>query len=119
MKSRGILILIGILLIGLASLLLYINAQKSLATAGDEKANQIITTYLQSKSMNIQPNTEEYSRFMKGILLGEYPDLTGNGSIFIKSQQEADLIINFAARHMKINQKGVYKGTDIPEAPNR
>lgn len=115
MKQNKIVILFAILLVGLVSIM-YLSAQFNRATADDEKAKQIISTYIQAKGLNIRPDTEEYSRFMKGILLGEYPDLTGIDSTFIEGQRDSDLIINFAAS--KVNGPREDKGTDVPEAPN-
>ncbi len=116
MKSKRVTITIAILLVGLVSFLIFVSARESRETEGDKKARQIISSYIQSKNLDIQPNTEEYSRFMKGILLGEYPELTGRDSAFINGQDDINLIIDFAAK--QINFKGGDKGTDIPEAQN-
>lgn len=115
MKSKRVAIIVAILLVGLVSFI-YISTQANRETEGDKKAKQIIATFVQSKNLDIQPNTDEYSRLMKGILLGEYPELTGKDSAFVKSQEDIDLIINYAAK--QINSKGGSKGTDIPEAQN-
>jgi hypothetical protein len=115
MRSKRVAIIIAILLVGIVTFL-YISTRENRETEGDKQAKQIISDFIRSKKLDIQPNTEEYSRLMKGILLGEYPELTGRNSAFVKNQEEIDLIIGFAAK--QINYKGGNKGTDIPEAPN-
>jgi len=51
---------------------------------GETPAEQIILAYIKARGLNIQPATEEYSKLMKGILLGEHPGLTGEDSVFIE-----------------------------------
>ncbi len=55
---------------------------------GETPAEQIVLAYIKARGLNIQPATEEYSKLMKGILLGEQPDLTGEDSVFIESETE-------------------------------
>ena len=46
--------------------------------------------------MDIKPGTDEYKIFMRSILWGEYPELTGEGSIFVNKQEEIDDIFDYA-----------------------
>ncbi len=66
--------------------------------------------------MDIQPGTEEYRLLMRGILLGEHPDLTGENSVFIRNEAERDYIIDYAARHMDLGNQGDYNELDLEEA---
>jgi len=113
MKSKVIVAESFILVIALVSLL-FISIQIIARKTSDEKAERIIQSYIKAKDLNIQINTEEYSRLMKGILLGEHQDLVGKTSPFIETQDDVDLIIDYAARHMKKLESD--SGTDIPEA---
>ena len=72
---------------------------KNIPTKGEIKAKQIIQEFIDSKGMDIKPGTEEYTIFMRGILLGEYPDLTGIASEFIKNQEALDAVLDYAWKH--------------------
>lgn len=87
-----------LVLFALASLII---AQVVLAQQdGETPAEQIILAYIKARGLNIQPATEEYTELMKGILLGEHPDLTGEDSVFIESETEWNDVIDYAARHI-------------------
>ena len=65
----------------------------------------IIFSYIESKGLNISPNSIEFERMMKGILLGEYPDLTAKTSSYISSPVELDEVIDYAATHMNLESE--------------
>jgi hypothetical protein len=86
----------------------------------DAPGKRIIHAFMDAEGMNVRSGTKEYSRFMKGILLGEYPELTGKDSVFIKNEQELSYVLKYASRHMysgidKLFRKQ-YKEPDIQEA---
>ena len=49
--------------------------------------------------MDSKPGTDEYEIFMRRILWGECPELTGEGSIFVNKQEEIDYIFDYAWKH--------------------
>jgi len=63
-------------------------------------AEKMIISYIEAKGLNIEPGTEEYTALMKGILLGEHPELTGENSTFASSAAERNQILSYAATHM-------------------
>ncbi len=63
--------------------------------------------------MNIQPGTEEYTIFMRGIVWGEYPELTGDDSDFIKNQDELDYVLDYAWKYS--GYEDLYGGYDEPD----
>ncbi|MCA9938586.1 MAG: amidase domain-containing protein [Anaerolineales bacterium] len=73
-----------------------INPQVSGAT----KAEQIISAFVTDNQLGVEKNTPEYLEFMKGILLGDYPELTGENSEYIHGQKELDLILEYATGEM-------------------
>ncbi len=46
----------------------------------DTRVEQIIQSFMDSQGMDIKPWTDEYKVFMGGIVLSEYPELTGEDS---------------------------------------
>ncbi|MEN4013135.1 MAG: hypothetical protein ROW48_13950 [Bellilinea sp.] len=96
-KIRNILILF---LIGIAALLLVLflknGQQLPVTTEEDRRAEQIILSYIETKGLNIEPGTEEYATLMKGILLGEHPELTSKNSTLIMSDIERNQILSYA-----------------------
>ena len=62
----------------------------------ETQAKQIIQSFMDSKGMDIEPGTEEYKTFMRGIVWSEYPELTGNDSDFVKNQEELDYVLDYA-----------------------
>lgn len=66
------------------------------------RAEQIILAYIKAQKFDIQPATEEYGRLMKGILLGEHPNLTSEESAFIENKTEWNDVMDYAAQHMGV-----------------
>ncbi len=62
---------------------------------------QIILSYIKTYNLNIVPETREYALFMKGILLGEYPELSFGNSVFVKSEETRVAVLDYAWDHMK------------------
>ncbi len=71
-------------------------------------AEQIILAFMDAKGIDIQPNTKEYTAFMRGIIWGEYPEITGDNSGFIKNQEELDSVFDYAWEHS--GYKDLYSG---------
>ena len=70
-------------------------------TSAQQRGEQIILAYIKEKNLNINLGTEEFMKMMKGILLGDYPDLTGENSPFVKTISDRDNVIEYAATHLK------------------
>ena len=97
-----------------------LNISLSPKTQEDIQAERIILSYIEAKGLDIRPGTEEYSRLMRGILLGEVPELTGEESVFVHSPEEKSRIIGYAARNFKPSRmllRGWSEDTDIREVP--
>ena len=62
-------------------------------------AEQIIHSFMIAKEMDLQQNSRKHKIFMRGIVWGEYPELTGVDSIFINSQYELDAIYAYAWKY--------------------
>ncbi len=75
-------------------------------------AEQIIRAFMDAKRINLEPDTKEYTMFMRGIIWGEYPELTGNDSKFVESQEELDNIFDYAWEYS--GYKGLYGGYEDP-----
>ena len=99
-----------LLLLTIAGVALVFGVVKSIPTKQEIRAKQIIQTYMNSKGMDIKPGTEEYKIFMRGIVWGEYPELTGSESDFINNQNELDCVLDYAWKHS--GYKGRYGGYD-------
>jgi hypothetical protein len=84
-------------------------------TQAEQIAEQIILSYIEAKGLDIHPGTEEYASLMKGILLGEHPDLTGEDSIFVTSEIERDYVIDYAAAHMNLEAEKYIGGFEEPD----
>jgi hypothetical protein len=81
-----------------------------------KEAEQIIDTFINEKGLGIQKNTKEYQELMKSILLGDYPELTGEGSKYISGQQDLDLILEYATKQMGPQFKDYPVESEIQEA---
>lgn len=90
---------------------------QSMNNQNQVSGEEIIQTYLESIQIDIQPNTDEYRLLMRGILLGEYPELTGNNSVFISNQTDLSLVLNYASENSGFNELyGIYDEPNEPEA---
>ncbi len=76
----------------------------------DAPARKIIHSFMDSQGMDIKPWTDEYKVFMGGIVLSEYPELTGEDSDFITNSDDLDKVLEYAWRHSFY--AGRYKGQD-------
>ena len=60
------------------------------------RAREIIHTYMEVKGLEIKTGTDEYKTFMRKIMWGEFPELTGPNSKFIKSSDELNDVYAYA-----------------------
>ncbi len=116
MKTKKLIyILLPVVVIGISVILLLV-PQKMRKTQSEQRAEQIILEYIEVKGLDIHPGTEQYAMLMKGILLGEHPDLTGENSPFIQNEAERDCIFDYAARHLGLGNRGNYNEQESKEA---
>ena len=108
MKKRFLLLMLAI-----AGLALAFWAVKNIPTKQEMRARQIIQTFMDSRGMDMKPGTEKYTIFMRGIVWGEYPELTGNDSDFVKNQDELDSVLDYAWKHS--GYKDLYEGYNEPD----
>ena len=81
------------------------------------RAEQIIQAFMADKDLNIRRGTEEYIVFMRKIFWGEYPELTGSDSTFVKHPDEVNYIFNYAWKHSGYEKLyGGYAEPDMKEA---
>ena len=119
MKSKKLLVILILFLTGIIAILFLLflkNRQQPPLTEEDRQAEQIILSYIEAKGLNIEPGTEEYAMLMKGILLGEHPELTGENSTFVTNDEERNQILSYAAAYMNIGNKVDYREPDVDEA---
>lgn len=91
-------------------------AKRTDQISAKEEAGQIIDTFISEKGLAVQKNTKEYQELMKSILLGDYPELTGEGSKYINGQQELDLILEYATKQMSPLFKDYPVESEVQEA---
>ena len=100
-KRRLYVLLLVVIGMGLGLFtFLSLKANPNPLTQAELRGEQVILAYIEAKQLNIRPKTYEYRKMMKGILLGEYPDLTGETSSFAKTLVERDAVISYAATHL-------------------
>ncbi|MBU2706153.1 amidase domain-containing protein [Zooshikella marina] len=77
----------------------------------------IVESFMLSKgvSFNKQTDNKRYMTFMRGILLGEYPELTGLNSVYVKSQVELNAVIKFASEELNPVFQDYPVNNSIPE----
>jgi hypothetical protein len=89
---------------------------------GDDQSEKIILAFIEAKGLDVQPHTEAYTRLMKGILLGEYPELTNENSTFVSKETDRKYLIDYAAQIVgsqyatKTNRLLAIDAQAIPEA---
>ncbi len=78
----------------------------------------IISLFMKEKGIAIKLNQkdESFQLFLKNILLGEYPELTGKYSQFVKTQEELDQVLEYASQGLSPLFKNFSKESDINEA---
>jgi hypothetical protein len=107
MKGKKLIYILPLVFVGVGLLLFVLwqfNFNQNQLSPAEQHAEQIILAYIDARQLNIQLGTLEYKRMMKGILLGEYPDLTGKNSTFVESAVERDAILDYAATHMNVRE---------------
>lgn len=97
-------------------LVLYTGEKLRVKTEQDVEAEQIIMIYIKENNLGIELGSEQYFQLMKGILLGEHPDLTSGYSVYVKSDQERQNILEYAAKQMDKLNKDRFNEPDIIEA---
>jgi len=86
------------------------------ADNGEVRAKQIILTYIEAKELNIHPGENEYNIFLRGILLGDPPELTSAPSAFVKNSTEEQYIMEYAAQNYRSQQELLFP--NIIEEPS-
>jgi hypothetical protein len=110
MKSKKLIYILLLVIVGVGAVLFVVlrrGVHPTNQTQAEQIAEQIILSYIEAKGLDIHPGTEEYANLMKGILLGEHPDLTGKDSIFVTSDIERDYVIDYAAVHMNLEAEKI------------
>ena len=80
-------------------------------------AEQIINSFMIEKGWDYQQNSREYKIFMRGIVWGAYPELTGKNSVFVDSQYELDAVYDYAWKYSGYEKLyGGYGEPNIDEA---
>ena len=72
---------------------------------------------MDEKGLDIDPCTEEYKIYMRRIVWGEFPELTGENSIFVNNQDELDYVSDYAWKFSGYEALyGGYDEIDVEEA---
>lgn len=103
MKHKKVLYALAVIFAGIAvflGILWLQNEQEPKLTPDEIKAEKIILSYIEAKNLEIETATEGYSFFMKGILLGEYPELTGENPIYGNDPKLREAIISYTGKHL-------------------
>ena len=78
-------------------------------------AEQTILAYIDTKQSNITYCSVQYNQFLKGILLGDVPELTKPPSAFIKNDVESQIILEYAAQNFRLPKEMQSSfGTEVP-----
>lgn len=72
---------------------------KSVPSNEENRAREIIQNYMDTKGLEIKPGTDEYKTFMRRIMWGEFPELTGSSSDFIENPDELDYVFSYAWKY--------------------
>lgn len=112
---KKFLFIIGIVTI-VITLALCVGQKSRVKTEQEIKAEKIIFSYIREHNLNIELGSKEYYQLMKGILLGEHPELTSKDSAFISNEEDRNVILDYAARILgNMNKDSGYE-QEIPEA---
>lgn len=65
------------------------------------EAEEIIDAFVEDNNINVVKNSESYINFIRGILLGDYPELTGEDSNYIHGQEDLDMLLEYATSQME------------------
>ncbi len=115
MRNKKLVTILLLAIVGFAVVLLVLFlGNRYIQTEQEREAKQIIHAFMEAEGMNIQPNTEEYTIFMRRIVWGEYPELTELDSDFIENQTELDYVFDYAWKYS--GYEDLYGGYDEPDA---
>jgi len=110
--SIAILFLLALLTIWQENRLVCIFSPKS---HEEQWAEQTILAYIDAKQLDITYCSVHYNRFLKGILLGDVPELTNPPSAFIKNGAESQIILEYAAQYFRLpREMRPSLGTEVP-----
>lgn len=112
---KKILISILFLLLGLIVIGFVI---KSFPSKEEIRAKEIIQSFKKAYQIDIKAGTDENKIFMRKIVWGEYPDLTGEESKFINSPNELIYVYAYAWKYSgyKDLYGDYYNNIDLKEA---
>jgi len=96
MKPQKIVLSLLFIILGVTAVVFVV---KSIPSKEENRAREIIQNYMDTKGLKIKPGTDEYKTFMRRIMWGELPELTGPGSDFIKSSDELDYVFAYAWKY--------------------
>jgi len=96
MKPQKIVLSLLFIIIGVAAVVFVV---KSIPSKEENRAREIIQNYMDTKGLEIKPGTDEYKTFMRRIMWGEFPELTGSSSGFIENPDELDYVLAYAWKY--------------------
>lgn len=84
-------------------------------TPEERWAEQTIRAYIDTAQLDITYCSAHYNAFLKGILLGDIPELTNPPSAFIKNGAESQIILEYAAQNFRLPREMRSSfGTEVP-----
>jgi hypothetical protein len=93
----------------------WIGCKLAVKTPEDKWAEQIILAYIEAQGLDIHPCTDRYNTFLKGIMLGDPPELLKPPSDFVKNDTETQYIMEYAAKNFYIPREFRSSfGTEVP-----
>lgn len=96
MKPKKLWLTLVLIILGLTVIILVIINTPS---KEEIRAEEIIQSFMKTQGLDINPGTDEYKTFMRRIFWGEYPELTGVGSIFINDPDDLDCVYAYAWKY--------------------
>lgn len=122
MKNKK-LYYIFLLVLGGCGVILFVALQRDtlkcmLQTKTQEEkwAEKTILTYIEAKELNFHLCSINYNIFLRGILLGDVPELTKAPSTFVKNEVETQYILEYAAQNYHSPQESLFPA--MTEEPN-
>ena len=88
---------------------------KSFPTYPEARSEQIIHSFMASKGIHAKPGTPQHRLFMRQIIWGEFPELTGDHSEFITGPGGLDALFNYAWKYSGYQE--LYAGYAEPDPP--
>ncbi|MBI5295397.1 MAG: hypothetical protein HY869_07960 [Chloroflexi bacterium] len=93
----------------------WIGCKLAVKTPEDKWAEQTILAYIEAQGLDIHPCTDRYNALLKGILLGDVPELIKTPSTFIKSDEEGQYILVYASENFHTPQELLFPNTtEVP-----